>query len=115
MRLARRVRAATAVVAAVVFCGVWGLPRPAWAGGDDEETHVILFSGRDLWRNGGFLYGGLLIAPGGFEQDGIMLKPLYSGGLYRYNAGSLGGGLRRSDAGLAHQARTRRDEILLRP
>ena len=91
MRFARRVRAAMAVVAAVVFCWVWGLPRPVWAGDDDDEAHSILFSGRDLWRHGGFLYGGLLIAPGGFEQDGFMLKLLYSGGRYYYNAGSLGG------------------------
>jgi hypothetical protein len=57
--------------------------------GDDDEAHVILFSGRDLWINGGFLYGGLLAAPGGFEQDGFMLKLLFSGGLYRYDAGDL--------------------------
>jgi Cellulose biosynthesis protein BcsS len=59
--------------------------------GDDDETRTILFSGRDIWRNGAFLYGGLLLAPGGFEQDGFMLKLLTSGGLYRYNAVSLGG------------------------
>ena len=46
--------------------------------------------GRDVWRNGAFAYGGLLIAPGGFEDDGLMFKLVLSGGLYRYNAGDLG-------------------------
>lgn len=58
---------------------------------DDEEARILFFSGRDIWRNGVFAYGGLLVAPGSFEQDGFMLKLLWSGGLYRYNAGSLGG------------------------
>lgn len=52
---------------------------------------MLLFSGRDLWRNGAFAHGGLLFAPGGFEDDGFMLKLLLGGGAYRYNAGSLGG------------------------
>lgn len=74
--------------AAVVFCCVGVSPRPAQAG--DDDATVILFSGRDIWRNGAFMYGGLLIAPGGFDQDGPMLKLLYSGGLYRDNSDSLG-------------------------
>lgn len=87
----RRVSAAAAVAAAfMVVCCVGVLAGPARAG-DDEDATVILFSGRDIWRNGAFIYGGLLIAPGGFEQDGLLLKLIYSGGLYRYNAGSLGG------------------------
>ena len=87
----RRVRAATAVAAALLLCWLSSLPCRAQAGDDDDEPHVILFSGRDVWINGVFLYGGLLIAPGGFEQDGLLLKLLYSTGAYRYNAGSLGG------------------------
>ena len=59
--------------------------------GDDEDATTILFSGRDIWRNGAFTYGGFLTAPGGFDDDGLMLKVLMSGGLYRYNAGDLGG------------------------
>jgi hypothetical protein len=51
----------------------------------------MLFSGRDLWRNGAFSYGGLIFAPGGFEQDGLLLRILFSGGLYRYDAENLGG------------------------
>lgn len=52
--------------------------------GDDEDATTILFSGRDIWRNGAFAYGGFLTAPGGFDDDGVMLKLLMSGGLYRY-------------------------------
>ena len=51
----------------------------------------MLFSGRDIWRNGAFAYGGMIVAPGGFEQDGFMFKLLLSGGLYRYNSNALGG------------------------
>jgi hypothetical protein len=84
------VRAATAFAAVCMLCCVGASAGPAWAGDDDDVT-VILFSGRDIWRNGAFMYGGLLIAPGGFDQDGPMLKLLYTGGLYRYNSGNLGG------------------------
>lgn len=90
MRCRRRIRAAVSIAAAFIVCGFFLSTGPSRAG-DDGDAHTILFSGRDLWRNGAFAYGGLLIAPGGFEQDGFMLKLLLSGGLYRYNAGSLGG------------------------
>jgi hypothetical protein len=69
---------------------VWLSCSAAFAGNDEDAT-VILFSGRDLWRNGVFTYGGFLTAPGGFDDDGLMLKVLFSGGLYRYNADDLGG------------------------
>jgi hypothetical protein len=87
MRFGGSVRVAAFTAAAFLMFGAW-LPAGA---GDDDDPHAMLFSGRDIWRNGVFAYGGFLIAPGGFEQDGIMLKLLLSGGLYRYNAGSLGG------------------------
>ena len=86
----RRVSAARFIAAALVVCCVGVAAAPARAA-DDEETRVLLFSGRDLWRNGAFAYGGLLMAPGGIDQDGFNLKLVLSGGLYRYNAGSLGG------------------------
>lgn len=89
MRLRRRVRAAAVTAAAFLLCGVCVLAGPARS--DDDDPHAMLFSGRDIWRNGVFVYGGFLIAPGGFEQDGFMLKLLYSAGFYRYNAASLGG------------------------
>lgn len=86
----RRVSAA-AFVAAAFIVGCLGVSAgPAWAA-DDDEARVLLFSGRDLWRNSAFAYGALLMAPGGVDQDGINLKLMLSGGLYRYNANNLGG------------------------
>jgi hypothetical protein len=90
MRTGRRVRAAASVAAAFVVCCVCVAPSLTWAGGDDDVARTILFSGRDIWRNGVFAYGGMLYAPDGFEQDGLLFKFLLSGGLYRYNAGDLG-------------------------
>jgi hypothetical protein len=86
----RRVCAAVSTAAAFIVCGYFLSAGPSRAD-EDGDAHTILFSGRDIWRNGVFAYGGLLIAPGGFEQDGLLLKLLLSGGLYRYNASSLGG------------------------
>ena len=45
----------------------------------------MLFSGRDIWRNGVFAHGGFVVAPSGFDRDGLLLKVMLSGGLYRYN------------------------------
>jgi hypothetical protein len=76
------------IAAVFLACCVCTIAGPSWA--DDDERRTILFSGRDIWRNGVFAHGGLLMAPGGFEQDGFMLKLLLSGGLYRYFSGGLG-------------------------
>lgn len=74
-----------------MVCCLCSVSWPAHAGdGDDDPASVILFSGRDLWRNGVFAYGGLLWAPGGLDRGGFMLKTLLSGGGYRYNSGALG-------------------------
>ena len=91
MRWGRRVHAAASAAAAFIVCCVCLPTGPVWAGDDDDVAHVVLFSGRDFWRNGTFAYGGMLWAPDGFDQDGLLFKLLLSGGLYRYNAGSLGG------------------------
>jgi hypothetical protein len=85
----RRVCAASRYAAAFILCGVCLTGGASRA--DDEETRALMFSGRDIWRNGAFLHSGLLLAPGGFEQDGFMLKLLLGGGVYRYHAGNLGG------------------------
>lgn len=85
----RRVRAAILVAAAFLLVGVCLSAGPSRA--DDDEPRAMLFSGRDIWRNGAFAYSGLLLAPGGFEQDGFMLKLLLSGGAYRYVSDNLGG------------------------
>lgn len=90
MRCGRRVSAAAATAAAFIVCCVCLVSWSAQAG-DDNLARLILFSGRDLWRNGVFAYDGLLWAPGGFDTSGFMLKTLLSAGAYRYNSGALGG------------------------
>lgn len=85
-----RMCAAVLLAAAVMFSGVW-LSSGSSRADEDEEEHAIIFSGRDFWRDGAFVYGGLLVAPGGLDQDGFMLKLLLSGGLYRYLSFSIGG------------------------
>jgi hypothetical protein len=89
MRRGWCVPAAVSCAAVFLVCCVCVFAGPAWAD-DDDESRVILFSGRDIWRNGAFAHGGLLVAPGGFEQDGLLLKVLLSGGVYRYFSGGLG-------------------------
>src|SRR5690242_7292966 len=81
--------AAAFAAAALMFCCVCRVAS-AFAQ-EDDEARVILFSGRDLWRDGAFAYGGFLVAPSGFEDDGLLLKVLLSGGVYRYRAGDLDG------------------------
>ncbi len=90
MRSGRRVYAAMSVAAAFLVCCFCVASPTALAGEDDEDPTVIVFSGRDIWRNGAFAYGGFLHAPGGFEQDGLMFKLLLSGGVYRYTSQGLG-------------------------
>lgn len=89
MRIGGRVCAATSVAAAFIACCVCGASGSALAGEDPDDPTVIVFSGRDIWRNGAFAYGGFLTAPGGFEQDGLVLKVLLSAGAYRYTSQGL--------------------------
>ncbi len=89
MRRWRCAGAAAAAAAIFVVCWVDASLHPARA--NDDKTTMLLFSGHDIWRNSAFLYGGLLVAPGGFDRDGLMLKLLYSNGAYRYKSGYLGG------------------------
>ena len=85
-----RRRVCAAVVSAAAFlCCVPMMPGRAWAG--DDDAHTMLFSGRDIWFNGAFAYGGFVFAPGGLDRDGLLLRALLSGGLYRYRAQNLGG------------------------
>ena len=77
---------ATAVaVASLVACAT--MDR-ADAGGP-EDPSLLLFSGTDLWRYGGFLYGGLLWAPSGLDNNGFIGKLLLDGGAYSYVSGDL--------------------------
>jgi hypothetical protein len=79
-----RVGAAIAIVAAyLVGCD-------AFAGSDGAGARLLIFSGTDFWRNGGFLHGGVLWAPDGLDQDGFRFKGLLSGGYYQYQSGALG-------------------------
>ena len=90
MSSGRRV-CATAITAVAFFLScLWVVTGRARAG-DNEDARTMLFSGRDLWRNGAFAYGGFVFAPGGLEQDGLLLKVLLSAGIYRYAAENLGG------------------------
>jgi Cellulose biosynthesis protein BcsS len=90
MRCRRRVCATVVTAAALSVCFFRVSVGLAWAS-DDEDGRVLLFSGRDIWRNGAFAYGGFMFAPGGLEQDGVLLKVLLSGGLYRNDAENFRG------------------------
>jgi hypothetical protein len=92
MAFERRVHAAASVAAALAYyCCVCMSAAPAFAGDDDDDAHAILFSGRDIWFNGAFLNDGMLWSPSSLEEDGLLLKVLLAGGLYRYDAGDLNG------------------------
>ena len=111
MSCRRRVWAAVRSAAALCLCCVCVPLGPARAN-DFDDPRIMLFSGRDIWRNGAFAHGGFIVAPSGFDQDGLLLKVMLSGGLYRYDAQNLGGErvvgaewLTQHIAGLADQAR----------
>lgn len=89
MSCRRRICAAARAVAASVYCWVC-LPSGATLA-DERDPHTLLFSGRDIWRNGAFAYGGFVFAPSGLDENGILVKVLLSGGLYRYDAKNLNG------------------------
>ncbi|MGH6684945.1 MAG: cellulose biosynthesis protein BcsS [Pseudolabrys sp.] len=100
MSCGRRVRAVAVAAAALGVCA-WCLSAgPSWAA-EEKDTRLILFSGQDFWRNGAFLYGGLIWAPRGVDRDGLLLKVLLAGGQYRYVAGDLGGASVTGTEGLA--------------
>ena len=88
MQCWRRVRATAIAVVAFNCCALATVCVASSS--EDEDPLVMVFSGRDIWRNGAFIYGGLVYAPGGFEQDGLLFKIVSSGGLYRYDAKNLG-------------------------
>jgi len=90
MACGRRVCAAASAAAALLLCCVATSVAPARAD-DIEDARAIVFSTRDIWLNGAFLNGGVLWSPTALDEDGLLFKFLLSGGLYRYNAGDLGG------------------------
>jgi len=101
MSSGRRVCATVIAAAALLVCLFRVAFVPAWAN-DDDDPHAILFSCRDLWLNGSFAHGGFPFAPSGLDQDGLLLKILFAGGLYRSDAKNLGGERVIGAEGLAH-------------
>jgi hypothetical protein len=77
-----------AAIAIAAVCLLWSAVS---AGAQSAGARYLFFSGGDLWRNGGFLHGGVLWSPDGLDRDGFTLKAMLSGGSYRYIAGALGG------------------------
>jgi hypothetical protein len=84
------------VTAAALFCGgsptvadplTDPLPSSQLSGGAYPEK-FLYFTGFDLWRSGGSVYGGVQWAPSGLNEDGFTLKLLLAEGTYRYLAGS---------------------------
>lgn len=90
MRRGVCVSAARSFAAACLIVGAFLTAAPVRADDDDDVARFILFSGRDIWRNGIFAHGGVIYAPGGFEDDGLLFKVLLSGGVYRYFSGATG-------------------------
>src|SRR5262245_43231940 len=85
-------RAGAAIIAAAAFSACCVCVSSGPAGADsNEDARIMLFSGRDVWGNAAFLNGGIVFAPSGVDQDGLLLKIVFSGGLYRYDAGDLSG------------------------
>src|SRR5947208_2388552 len=52
-----------------------------------DVDRLLMFGGFDLWRNGGFVHGGVLWSPDGLGHEGFTFKLLFGGGLYRYQSG----------------------------
>lgn len=80
----RGVVAAALAVACAASCVTLDRARTAGA----ENPSWLLFSGTEIWRYGGFLYGGLLWSPGGLDTAGFTLKMLLDGGGYNYVSGA---------------------------
>ena len=79
---------AAGVMAAVLI--ISGRVASAETGSSDHaQQQFLLFSGADLWRNGGFAHGGVLWSPDGVDRDGFTLKVMFNGGEYRYRSGAL--------------------------
>ena len=112
-------RGVSGVAAAVLIAALSVDVDSAWAGPETaapSPQHFLLFSGTDLWRNGGFAHAGTMWAPAGLDNDGFVLKVAFGGGLYRYHSGALGNAEvtgRKLDAVLMPGWRFRRDSLYL--
>lgn len=75
------------MAAASIVCSIDG----AFAGDAANGANVdrfLLFSGFDLWREGGFAHGGVLWSPAGLGREGFTFKLLIAGGRYQYPSGT---------------------------
>jgi len=63
-----------------------GALSPQWS----DQARLLVFSNADIWRAGGFGYGGAVWAPNGLDRQGPVLKLVFGGGSYRYASGALG-------------------------
>jgi hypothetical protein len=79
--------AAASIAAALTVAGVNCAFAEPEANGVRVD-HYLLFSGFDVWRNGGFIHGGLLWSPNGLANEGFTLKALIAGGSYQYQSGT---------------------------
>jgi hypothetical protein len=53
----------------------------------DAPDRVLLFSGVELARSSGLLYGGFVWSPEGLDAEGLAIKVLTAAGTYRYRSG----------------------------
>ena len=80
--------------ACVVAAALGTAARQALAGSEQtghEQARFLLFSNTDQWRHGGFAHGGVLWSPSGLDREGLVLKLMFGGGVYRYVSGALRG------------------------
>lgn len=77
---------AAALAAAVVLCTFPGCASDIEEA--DATERILLFSGVELSRTGGFLFGGFVWSPHGINAGGFAVKTLAGGGVYRYRSGA---------------------------
>lgn len=79
--------------AAMLAAALWlsglrgGLCAETLAEPFDAPDRVVLFSGVELARSGGLLYGGFVWSPEGLDAEGLAIKVLTAAGTYRYRSG----------------------------
>jgi hypothetical protein len=83
--VALRVVSAVVAAVAVAMCAA----RDQAKAGAANNPSFLLFTGTDIWRYGGSLYGGFLWSPKGLDTDGFTFKMLLDGGAYSYVSGGL--------------------------
>jgi Cellulose biosynthesis protein BcsS len=88
MRMGLRLAAESVFAAALCIVACQGRAEPVEAG--PEQARWLLFANSDVWREGGFAHGGALWAPSGLDQQGLVLKLMFGGGVYHYTSGALG-------------------------